>query len=113
MEKGEIFDIGPKTIAKYKEILANAKTIMINGPLGVYEIDEFATGTKEILNIIADCTNFSIVGGGHTITAIEKFGIDKTKFSYISLSGKALIEYLSGKELVGIAALKESARRHF
>ena len=110
---GEIFDIGPKTTERYRKILSEAKTIMINGPLGVYEIDEFATGTKKILNTIADCTNFSIVGGGHTITAIEKFGIDKTKFSYISLSGKALIEYLSGKELVGIAALKDSAKRHF
>jgi phosphoglycerate kinase len=111
--KGEIFDIGPKTAAKYRDILSAAKTIMINGPMGVYEIDDFSAGTKAVLNIIADCQNFSIAGGGHTITAIEKFHIEKSKFSYISLSGKALIEYLSGKELVGISALKESAKKHF
>lgn len=113
MATGEIFDIGQKTAARYKDILSNAKTIMINGPMGVYEIEEFSKGTREVLNTIADCQNFSIAGGGHTITAIEKFQIDKTKFSYISLSGKALIEYLSGKELVGITALKESAKKHF
>ncbi len=111
--KGEIFDIGPKTIEKYREIIAKEKTIMINGPMGVYELEEFSVGTKAILNTIADCQNFSIVGGGHTITAIEKFQIERTKFSYISLSGKALIEYLSGKELIGITALKENARKHF
>jgi phosphoglycerate kinase len=110
---GEIFDIGPKTAAKYKDILSKSKTIMINGPMGVYEIDEFSKGSRIVLGTIADCTNFSIVGGGHTITSIEKFHIDKSKFSYISLSGKALIEYLSGKELVGIKALKDSAKIHF
>lgn len=113
ISKGEIFDIGPETSKKYREILSSAKTIMINGPMGVYEIDDFSYGSRDVLNTIADCTNFSIVGGGHTITAIEKFGIDKSKFSYISLSGKALIEYLSGKELVGIKALKENAKAHF
>ncbi len=113
ISKGEIFDIGPKTVEKYKEILSTAKTIMINGPMGVYELEEFSVGTKTVLNTIADCQNFSIAGGGHTITAIEKFQIEKTKFSYISLSGKALIEYLSGKELIGITALKDSAKKHF
>jgi phosphoglycerate kinase len=85
---------------------------MINGPLGVYELDEFSLGTREILCIIADCRNFSIAGGGHTITAIERFGIDKSKFSYISLSGKALIEFLSGKELIGVKMLEENAKTH-
>lgn len=110
---GEIFDIGPKTAAQFKEAITKSKIIMINGPMGVYEIEEFSNGTREVLGSIACCTNFSIVGGGHTITAIEKFGINKSQFSYISLSGKALIEYLSGKELIGIKALKDSAKLHF
>lgn len=113
ISQGDIFDIGPKTAKLYCDILSKAQTIMINGPMGVYEIEEFSSGSRQVLNIIADCTNFSIVGGGHTITAIEKFKIDKSKFSYISLSGKALIEFLSGKELIGVAALKENAKRFY
>lgn len=100
-----IFDIGKKTIAKYERILLKADFIFMNGPAGVYELKEFEQGTRKILNAVSMSKGFSLVGGGHTITAIEKFKIPKKRFGYISLSGKALVEYLDGKELPGLKAL--------
>lgn len=83
----------------------------MNGPVGVYEMDEFAYGTKTIIEAIANSKGFSLLGGGHTISAILKFNIDKKRFGYVSLSGKALIEYLSGKELPGIKALEDNEKK--
>ena len=83
----------------------------MNGPCGVYEVEDFAKGTRSILEAVANCDAFSLLGGGHTITAIEKFGIEKSHYNYISLSGKALIEFLCGKKLPGILALEESQRQ--
>ena len=83
----------------------------MNGPMGVYEMDEFAHGTREVLNAMMHSKAFSLLGGGHTISAIAKFGMDKKRFGYVSLSGKALIEYLSGKELPGIKALEENEKK--
>jgi phosphoglycerate kinase len=109
--EGPIFDIGEETIEKYSEEIFNTKKILINGPMGVYEMPQFETGTRKILEAIADSKAFSLVGGGHTISAIEKFGIPEEKFGYVSLSGKALIQYLSGKELPALKALKESSSK--
>jgi len=109
--EGPIFDIGEETIEKYSGEIFSTKKILINGPMGVYEIPEFETGTRKILEAIADSDAFSLVGGGHTISAIEKFGIPEEKFGYVSLSGKALIQYLSGKELPALKALKESSSK--
>ncbi|MFH1785037.1 MAG: phosphoglycerate kinase [Candidatus Micrarchaeota archaeon] len=108
VSSGEIWDIGEKTIEKYREIIHSSNTIVMNGPLGVYEEDEFSKGTKAILNAIANSKAFSLLGGGHTISAIDKFNFKKNQFGYVSLSGKALVEYLCGHKLPGIAALDES-----
>lgn len=109
---GEIWDIGEETIREYTKHIQDAKFIVINGPMGVYEIEDFANGSKGILKAVADCDAFSLVGGGHTISAIERFEIDKKYFSYVSLSGKALIEFICGKELPAIKALNENEIKH-
>lgn len=111
IKTGQIWDIGPKTIARYKEIIDNSHCVVMNGPAGVYEVEDFASGTKSLLEAIARCDAFSLLGGGHTVTALERFGIDKKYFGYVSLSGKALIEYLCGKSLPGIAALDENEKQ--
>jgi phosphoglycerate kinase len=108
---GEIWDIGEKTIEKYVSIINESQCIVMNGPAGVYEVDAFSKGTRSILEAIAKCDSFSLLGGGHTITAIERFGIDKKYFGYVSLSGKALIEYLCGKDLAGVSALNENEKK--
>lgn len=110
IKKGQIWDIGPQTVARYVEAINNSHCIVMNGPAGVYELDAFSKGTRALLDAIARCDAFSLLGGGHTITAIEKLGIDKKYFGYVSLSGKALIEYLCGKDLPGLAALEENER---
>ncbi|MDD5171908.1 MAG: phosphoglycerate kinase [Candidatus ainarchaeum sp.] len=108
IKKGQIWDIGQKTIQRYVEVVSNSHCIVMNGPVGVYELEDFSKGTKEVLEAVAKCDAFSLIGGGHTITAIDKLGIEKRYFSYVSLSGKALIEYLCGKDLPGIKALEEN-----
>ncbi len=108
---GQIWDIGPKTIERYKEVINNSHFVVMNGPAGVYEQDDFALGTRAILQCIANSDSFSLLGGGHTVSAIERFGIDKRDFSYVSLSGKALIEYLCGAQLPGLVALEENEKQ--
>jgi phosphoglycerate kinase len=105
-----IFDIGAKTVNDYCGIIRKAKSIVISGPMGVYENKEFDYGTKKILEEIAKSKAFSLAGGGHTISAIEEFGLTK-RISYISTAGGALIEFLMGKKLPGVAALEEAAAR--
>ena len=100
-----IMDIGKKTAKKYGEVLATSKTIMMNGPAGVYENEEFSYGTKTLLKAVEKSGAFSVMGGGHTLSAIDKFKINKKKLGYVSLAGKALIEYLSGAELPGVKIL--------
>jgi phosphoglycerate kinase len=109
--KSLILDIGSRTIQKYLESIKTAKTIVVKGPAGVYEKKGFEIGTKKILEAVANSKAFTLVGGGDTGLAIEKLGIEKEKFSYISLGGGALITYLSGKPMPGIEALKLSYKK--
>ena len=103
----DLFDIGEKTIIKYKKILKNAKTIFLSGPCGVFEKNIFQNGTKEIFNFIADSNAFSIAGGGHTVAAIEKLNL-KNNFSHISTGGGSLEKFITGDKLAVIEALKKS-----
>jgi phosphoglycerate kinase len=104
----QVLDIGTKTAEKYSKLIKKAKTIVMKGPAGVYEKKGFELGTKLILEAIANSKAFSLIGGGDTLLAIEKLGIDRNKFSYISLGGGALITYLSGKPMPGVEALKKT-----
>ncbi len=104
-----ILDIGPKAAAKLSIMLANAGTIVWNGPLGVFEIDQFGGGTKMLAAAIAHSPAFSIAGGGDTLAAIAKYGIEK-QVSYISTGGGAFLEFLEGKTLPAFAVLEERAK---
>lgn len=108
VEDDMIFDIGPDTSAELAKILSEAKTIIWNGPVGVFEFDQFAQGTKSLSTAIADSAGFSIAGGGDTLAAVDKYGI-KDKVSYISTGGGAFLEYVEGKELPAVAVLKTRA----
>ena len=99
-----ILDIGPDTAELYAKIISESKMIIWNGPMGLFEKDAFSQGTKEIAKAIASSTGYSIIGGGCTITALDKFGyIDKA--SYVSTGGGAMLEFMSGEILPGIEAL--------
>jgi len=104
-EDDMVLDIGPETSAQYAAILQSAKTIVWNGPVGVFEIDQFAEGTKTLSIAIAQSAAFSIAGGGDTLAAIDKYGI-KDKVSYTSTGGGAFLEFLEGKDLPAITALE-------
>lgn len=108
--KYPILDIGPTTVKKYSDLLKGARIIVISGPMGVYEREEFMAGTKGILEAIANSKAFSVAGGGNTIEAIEKLGLTN-KISYISTGGGALMEFLTGKTLPGVEALIKAAKK--
>lgn len=100
-------DAGPKSIAKFSEIVKSAKTIVWNGPLGIFEVPEFSKGTVEIAKLVATATDngaISVVGGGDSVSAVKKAGVDK-RISHVSTGGGASLEFLEGKDLPGIAAL--------
>jgi phosphoglycerate kinase len=105
-----ILDIGTKTVEDYSNVIRSAKTIVISGPLGVYEKDQFSLGTRKVMDAIAMSKAFSLAGGGHTIGALQEFGLSN-KISYISTAGGALVEFLMGKKLPGVVALEEAADR--
>jgi len=105
-----IHDIGTETIKKYGEVTRKAKSIVISGPMGVFENKEFMAGTKKIFEAIAASKAFSLVGGGHTVAAVEELGL-ANKMSYVSTAGGALIEFLMGKQLPGVVALEKAAAR--
>jgi phosphoglycerate kinase len=104
-----ILDIGAKTVEAYNKIIANAKSIVVSGPMGVYENPEFNYGTKKILEAIANSKAFSLAGGGNTIAAIQEYGLTQ-KIGYISTAGGALIEFLMGKKLPGVVALENAVQ---
>ena len=103
-----ILDIGPETSAQFAAILAVAGTIIWNGPVGVFEFDQFGEGTKAIAEAIADSQAFSIAGGGDTLAAIDKYGVAKD-ISYISTGGGAFLEFVEGKKLPAVAILEKRA----
>jgi phosphoglycerate kinase len=104
-----IFDIGPKSAQELADIILKAGTVVWNGPVGVFEFDQFGAGTKTIAEAIAKTSAFTLAGGGDTIAAIQKYGI-YDQVSYISTAGGAFLEYLEGKVLPAVAILEERAR---
>ena len=102
-------DAGPKSLDNFKKVILESKTILWNGPLGVFEMENFAKGTIELGNYIAEATQkgaFSLVGGGDSVAAVKQFGLEP-KMSYVSTGGGAMLEMLEGKTLPGIAAISE------
>lgn len=105
-----LFDIGEKTIEKFKEILTTAKTVFLSGPCGVFENPLFKKGTEKIFKFVADSEAFSIVGGGHTVAAVEQLSL-REKISHISTGGGSLEKFMMGEKLVVVEALKEAKKK--
>ncbi len=103
-----ILDIGPETVAQFAEIIKTAGTIIWNGPVGVFEFDQFGEGTKALAQAIAESPAFSVAGGGDTLAAIDKYGVAKD-ISYISTGGGAFLEFIEGKKLPAVAILEKRA----
>jgi phosphoglycerate kinase len=103
-----ILDIGPDTAERLSRLLQSAGTIIWNGPVGVFEFDQFGEGTKAIANAIASSKAFSLAGGGDTLAAIEKYGVEDG-ISYISTGGGAFLEFVEGQTLPAVAILQQRA----
>ena len=99
-----ILDIGPDTSRRYAGLIANAGTVVWNGPVGVFEFEAFGRGTETLARAIAASKAFSIAGGGDTLAAVDKYGI-ADQISYISTGGGAFLEFLEGKDLPAVVAL--------
>ena len=99
-------DIGPKTIARYREILSSAKTVTWNGPMGVFEVNDFARGTIEIAKAVANVSGTTVIGGGDSIAAVAKAGVTD-RITHISTGGGASLEFLAGQQLPGVDALPD------
>ncbi|MGG1442025.1 phosphoglycerate kinase [Brevibacillus laterosporus] len=99
-------DIGPKTMANYRDAIVPSKTVVWNGPMGVFEIDAFATGTIAVANAMEECQGTTIIGGGDSVAAVEKAGVAE-KMTHISTGGGASLEFMEGKELPGVTALQD------
>jgi len=105
----QIYDIGHQTVENYAKIISEAKSVVVSGPMGVYEDPEFCYGTKGVLKAIAESKAFSLAGGGNTSSAIQEYGLT-SKIGYISTAGGALIEFLMGKKLPGVVALETAVQ---
>ena len=103
-----ILDIGPQTAARYAQMIKDAGTVVWNGPVGVFEFDAFGEGTKALAQAIAASKAFSIAGGGDTLAAVDKYGIEQD-VSYISTGGGAFLEFLEGKTLPALEVLQQRA----
>lgn len=103
-----ILDIGPDTSERFAKLIADAGTVLWNGPVGVFEFDQFGEGTRAVANAIASSKAFSLAGGGDTLAAIEKYGVEDG-ISYISTGGGAFLEFVEGKKLPAVAALEDRA----
>ena len=99
-------DIGPRTVQLYREALKNVKTVVWNGPMGVFEMPNFAGGTRAVAEILAESQAITIIGGGDSAAAVEQFGLAE-KMSHISTGGGASLEFLEGKTLPGIAVIED------
>ncbi|MCI6573647.1 MAG: phosphoglycerate kinase [Actinomycetaceae bacterium] len=100
-------DIGPKTAELYAKAIAESKTVVWNGPMGVFEFEAFSKGTRAVAQAMQDAEGFTIVGGGDSAAAVRTLGFDEAKFNHISTGGGASLEFLEGKELPGIAVLED------
>jgi len=107
-EDDMIFDIGPQTAKRFAQMMHDAGTVVWNGPVGVFEFDQFGEGTRVLGEAIAESKAFSIVGGGDTLAAVDKYNIAE-KMSYISTGGGAFLEFLEGKTLPAVATLQQRA----
>jgi phosphoglycerate kinase len=105
-----ILDIGPDTAERFASALKGAGTIVWNGPVGVFEFDQFGEGTRVLAQAVARSPAFSVAGGGDTIAAIEKYGVEED-ISYISTAGGAFLEFLEGKKLPAVEMLEQRATR--
>ncbi len=105
-EDDMILDVGPETAGEFAQLLKSAKTILWNGPIGVFEFDQFGNGTRVLADAIADSPAFSLAGGGDTVAAVDKYGISD-KISYISTGGGAFLEFVEGKTLPAVAILEQ------
>ena len=102
-------DIGPKTIETYRSVITSARTVIWNGPMGVFEIDAFARGTMEVAKAVADVKGTTVIGGGDSIAAVAKAGVTD-RITHVSTGGGASLEFLGGRELPGVAALPDSPK---
>ncbi|MCX2726131.1 phosphoglycerate kinase [Thermomicrobium sp. 4228-Ro] len=101
-----VFDIGPETVRRFAEVIATAKMLVWNGPMGVYEVPEFRAGTRGVAEAVAQCAGFTLVGGGDSVAALRELGL-ADRVAHLSTGGGATLEYLEGRELPGVAVLME------
>lgn len=106
----EGLDIGPKTAELFTSKIKDAATVFWNGPMGVFEFEKFAGGTKAVAQALADAEGYTVVGGGDSASAVRNLGFDESLFSHISTGGGASLELIEGKELPGIAILEEGTK---
>ncbi|WP_347042583.1 phosphoglycerate kinase [Brachybacterium nesterenkovii] len=106
----EGLDIGPKTAELFASKIADAKTVFWNGPMGVFEFEKFAEGTRAVAEAVASCEGFTVIGGGDSAAAVRNLGFDESRYSHISTGGGASLELIEGKELPGIAILEEGTK---
>jgi 3-phosphoglycerate kinase len=101
-------DIGPRTAQTYRNVIAGAKTVVWNGPMGVFEIDAFAAGTLEVARAVASVNGTTVIGGGDSIAAVAKAGVTD-RIAHISTGGGASLEFLGGRQLPGVVALEQAS----